>query len=61
MKKRKVSVKIHLIFVKSKAKQYFKEAINMSKNEVSFLMMAKISIKEGNNSAAIEILSKAAE
>ncbi|CAF0853209.1 unnamed protein product [Brachionus calyciflorus] len=44
-----------------KAKQYFKEAVNLSKNEVSFLMMAKIFIKENNIDAAIEILAKAAE
>lgn len=44
-----------------KAKQYFKEAINLSKNEISFLMMAKIFINENNVDAAIEILVKAAE
>ena len=45
----------------SKAKQYFKEAITLSKNELSFLMLAKIFIKEGNSAAATEILSKSAE
>lgn len=44
-----------------KAKQYFKEAITMSKNEQSFLMLAKIFIKEGNTNTAIEILQKANE
>ena len=44
-----------------KAKQYFKEAINLSKNELSFLMIAKILIKENNSAGAIEILTKAAE
>ena len=44
-----------------KAKQSFRDALNISKNELTFLMLAKIFIKEGNNNAAIEILSKAAE
>jgi hypothetical protein len=44
-----------------KAKQYFKEAITLSKNEQSFLMLAKLFIKEGNPSTAIEILQKANE
>ncbi len=44
-----------------KAKQYFKEAINMSKNEHSFLMLAKLFIKEGNINTAIDVLSKANE
>jgi Bardet-Biedl syndrome 4 protein len=46
---------------KEKAKQYFKEAITMSKNEQSFLMLAKIFIKEGQINTAIEILQKASE
>ncbi len=48
-------------FQLKKAKSYFKEAINLSKNEQSFLMLAKIFIKELNISAAIEILVKAVE
>lgn len=44
-----------------KAKQSLREALNISKNELTFMMLAKIFIKEGNNSAAIEILSKASE
>ena len=42
-----------------KAKLYFKEALNISKNELTFMMIAKIFIKESNNTAAIEILTKA--
>lgn len=44
-----------------KAKAYFKEAVNLNKNELSFQMLAKIFIKESNNTAAIEILTKAIE
>jgi Bardet-Biedl syndrome 4 protein len=43
------------------AKNYFKEAINISKHELSFHMLAKIFIKENNPQAAIETLTKAVE
>lgn len=44
-----------------KAKLIFKDAIGLSRNESSFLMLAKIFLQESNIAAAIEILSKAAE
>ena len=44
-----------------KSKAYFKEAINISKHELSFHMLAKVFIKENNIQAAIEALTKAVE
>ena len=52
---------MNLPYFASKAKEYFKEAINYSKNEQSFQMLAKILIKENNVSSAIDLLTKAIE